>query len=160
MVGQGTVWPLSLLAFTTAVHALSFPRGQLGDAPRPPCQSPHLHPLLRRHVKPKKQHEIWRLGKGHLSRFLAFSLGLSITAVEGDGRLVSLAEHFDQELLRELGKAQARGDSRRLQPSQHHPNTARDPTDPASLCPRPLPPPPSYGPPGPAQGWGEVGVQR
>lgn len=74
--------------------------------------------------------------QGHLSRFLAFSLGLSITAVEGDGRLVSLAEHFDQELLRELGKAQARGDSRRLQPSQHHPNTARDPTDPASLCPR------------------------
>lgn len=63
MVGQGTVWPLSLLAFTTAVRVLSFPRGQLGDAPRPPCQSPHLHPLLRRHVKPKKQHEIWCLGK-------------------------------------------------------------------------------------------------
>lgn len=209
MVGQGTVWPLSLLAFTTAVRVLSFPRGQLGDAPRPPCQSPHLHPLLRRHVKPKKQHEIWCLGKvgvpvfppwchltaslsthgplssqvlqrlsqatgcervvdvgagqvgrgcrevilrdvshtstspyppvppqGHLSRFLAFSLGLSVTAVEGDGRLVSLAEHFDQELLRELGKARARGDSRRLPPSQHHPNAARDTTDPASLCPR------------------------
>ncbi|XP_031462133.1 protein RRNAD1 isoform X2 [Phasianus colchicus] len=155
MVGQGAVWPLSLLAFTTAVHALSFPRGQLGGASRPPCQSPHLHPLLRRHVKPKKQHEIWRLGKvlqrlsqatgcervvdvgagqGHLTRFLAFSLGLSVTAVEGDGRLVSLAEHFDQELLRELGKAQARADSRRLPHSQHHPNT--DPTDPASLCPR------------------------
>lgn len=157
MVGQGTVWPLSLLAFSAAVHALSFPRGQVGCTPRPPCQSPHLHPLLRRHVKPKKQHEIWRLGKvlqqlskatgcdrvvdvgagqGHFSRFLAFSLGLSVTAVEGDGRLVSLAEHFDQELLRELEKAQARGSSRRPPLSQHHPNTASNPTDPASLCPR------------------------
>ncbi|XP_040546900.1 methyltransferase-like protein 25B isoform X4 [Gallus gallus] len=75
-------------------------------------------------------------GQGHLSRFLAFSLGLSVTAVEGDGRLVSLAEHFDQELLRELEKAQARGYSRRLPPSQRHPNTTPDPTDPASLCPR------------------------
>lgn len=74
--------------------------------------------------------------QGHLSRFLAFSLGLSVTAVEGDGRLVSLAEHFDQELLRELEKAQARGYSRRLPPSQRHPNTTPDPTDPASLCPR------------------------
>lgn len=156
-VGQGTVWPLSLLAFTAATRALSFPRGQLGVTPHPPCQSPHLHPLLRRHVKPKKQHEIRCLGKvlqrlsqatgcdrvvdvgagqGHLSRFLAFSLGLSVTAVEGDGRLVSLAEHFDQELLRELEKAQARGYSRRLPPSQRHPNTTPDPTDPASLCPR------------------------
>ncbi|POI28998.1 hypothetical protein CIB84_007252 [Bambusicola thoracicus] len=154
---QGTAWPLSLLAFTAASRALSFPRGQLGVTPHPPCQSPHLHPLLRRHVKPKKQHEIRCLGKvlqrlsqatgcdrvvdvgagqGHLSRFLAFGLGLSVTAVEGDGRLVSLAEHFDQELLRELEKAQARGYSRRLPPSQRHPNTTPDPTDPASLCPR------------------------
>lgn len=62
-VGQGTVWPLSLLAFTAATRALSFPRGQLGVTPHPPCQSPHLHPLLRRHVKPKKQHEIRCLGK-------------------------------------------------------------------------------------------------
>ncbi|XP_021232319.1 protein RRNAD1 isoform X3 [Numida meleagris] len=156
-VGPGTVWPLSLLAFVAAAHALSFPRGQLGGAPCPPCQSPHLHPLLRRHVKPKKQHEIRRLGKvlqrlsqatgcdrvvdvgagqGHFSRFLAFSLGLSVTAVEGDSRLVSLAERFDQELLRELKKAQARSDTRRLPPSQHHPNTAPERTDPASLCPR------------------------
>uniref|UniRef100_A0A8D0FII6 Uncharacterized protein n=1 Tax=Strix occidentalis caurina TaxID=311401 RepID=A0A8D0FII6_STROC len=66
--------------------------------------SARLHPLLRRHVKPKKQHEIRRLGKGHLSRFLAFGLGLSVTAVEGDGRLAAMAERFDQELLRELGK--------------------------------------------------------
>ncbi|NXL40094.1 RRNAD protein, partial [Glaucidium brasilianum] len=42
--------------------------------------------------------------QGHLSRFLAFGLGLSVTAVESDGRLASMAERFDQELLRELGK--------------------------------------------------------
>ncbi|NXV07305.1 RRNAD protein, partial [Cettia cetti] len=171
--GPGAAWPLSLLAFAAAARALAFPRGYLGGSPRPPCQSSHLHPLLRRHVKPKKQHEIQRLGKvgalpnplrppnspqlpnssphpqllqrlsqatgskhvmdigagqvragghgegprgssppelslsppqGHLSRFLAFGLGLSVTAVESDGRLVGLAERFDQELLRELGK--------------------------------------------------------
>ncbi|NXC23217.1 RRNAD protein, partial [Corythaeola cristata] len=37
-------------------------------------------------------------------RFLAFGLGLSVTAVEGDGRLAGTAERFDQELLRELRK--------------------------------------------------------
>ncbi|NWI46252.1 RRNAD protein, partial [Picathartes gymnocephalus] len=106
--GPGAAWPLSLLAFAAAARALAFPRGCPGGSPRPPCQSSHLHPLLRRHVKPKKQHEIQRLGKllqqlsqatgcervvdigagqGHLSRFLAFGLGLSVTAVESDGRL-------------------------------------------------------------------------
>ncbi|XP_010562495.1 PREDICTED: protein RRNAD1 [Haliaeetus leucocephalus] len=123
--GPGAAWPLSLLAFAAATRALAFPRGCPGGSPRPPCQSTRLHPLLRRHVKPKKQHEIRRLGKllqrltqatgcdrvvdvgagqGHLSRFLAFGLGLSVTAVEGDGRLAGMAERFDQELLRELGK--------------------------------------------------------
>ncbi|XP_040433940.1 protein RRNAD1 [Falco naumanni] len=124
--GAGATWPLSLLAFAAAARALAFPRGQSGGgSPRPPCQSARLHPLLRRHVKPKKQHEIRRLGKllqrlsqatscdrvvdvgagqGHLSRFLAFGLGLSVTAVEGDGRLAGMAERFDRELLRELGK--------------------------------------------------------
>ncbi|XP_063276503.1 methyltransferase-like protein 25B isoform X1 [Prinia subflava] len=130
--GPGAAWPLSLLAFAAAARALAFPRGCPGRSPRPPCQSCHLHPLLRRHVKPKKQHEIQRLGKllqrlsratgcqrvvdigagqGHLSRLLAFGLGLSVTAVESDGRLVGLAERFDQELLRELGKT--RGHTKR-----------------------------------------------
>ncbi|NWW20949.1 RRNAD protein, partial [Falcunculus frontatus] len=61
--GPGAAWPLSLLAFAAAARALAFPRGCPGGTPRPPCQSSHLHPLLRRHVKPKKQHEIQRLGK-------------------------------------------------------------------------------------------------
>ncbi|NXU69488.1 RRNAD protein, partial [Horornis vulcanius] len=155
--GPGAPWPLSLLAFAAAARALAFPRGYLGGSPRPPCQSSHLHPLLRRHVKPKKQHEIQRLGKvgapsnplrppkyprlpnssppsqllqrlsqatgskrvvdigagqGHLSRFLAFGLGLSVTAVESDGRLVGLAECFDQELLWELRKTRGLGHKR------------------------------------------------
>ncbi|XP_030147368.4 methyltransferase-like protein 25B isoform X2 [Taeniopygia guttata] len=122
----GVAWPLSLLAFAAAARALALPRGCPRGSPRyPPCQSHQLHPLLRRHVKPKKQHEIQRLGKlllrlsratgcqrvvdvgagqGHLSRFLAFGLGLGVTAVESDARLVGLARRFDQELLRELGK--------------------------------------------------------
>ncbi|NXC29868.1 RRNAD protein, partial [Campylorhamphus procurvoides] len=128
--GPGAAWPLSLLAFAAAARALAFPRGRPGGSPRPPCQSPHLHALLRRHVKPKKQHEIRRLGKllqrlsqatgcervvdvgagqGHLSRFLSFGLGLSVTAVESDGRLAGLAERFDRELLRELEKTKGAG---------------------------------------------------
>lgn len=61
----GVAWPLSLLAFAAAARALAFPRGGpgAGGTPRPPCQSPLLHPLFRRHVKPKKQHEIRRMGK-------------------------------------------------------------------------------------------------
>ncbi|XP_064588787.1 methyltransferase-like protein 25B [Zonotrichia leucophrys gambelii] len=126
--GPGAAWPLSLLAFGAAARALAFPRGCPGSAPRPPCQSCRLPPLLRRHVKPKKQHEIQRLGKllqrlscatgcehvvdvgagqGHLSRFLSFALGLRVTAVESDARLSALAERFDQELLQELAKPRA-----------------------------------------------------
>ncbi|KAM9214825.1 methyltransferase-like protein 25B [Leptosomus discolor] len=148
--GPGATWPLSLLAFAAAARALAFPRGCPGGSPRPPCQSPHLHPLLRRHVKPKKQHEIRRLGKllqrlsqatgcdrvvdigagqGHLSRLLAFGLGFSVTAVEGDGRLAATAERFDRELLRELGKRGAAGPPRRCQPT-------RRPPPPSPLTPR------------------------
>ncbi|KAM6434341.1 methyltransferase-like protein 25B isoform 2-T2 [Liasis olivaceus] len=117
------VWPLSLLAFRAAAHALAFPRG-----PAAPREGP-LPPLFRRHLKPKKQHEVRRLaqvvkrlseltgcrrvvdvgsGQGHLSRFLAFGLGLSVTAVEGDPRLVAQAVRFDRELVRGLQKEQAR----------------------------------------------------
>ncbi|NXU00625.1 RRNAD protein, partial [Buphagus erythrorhynchus] len=208
----GAAWPLSLLAFAAAARALAFPRGCPGGSPRPPCQSSHLHPLLRRHVKPKKQHEIQRLskvgappnplrppsspqprdsppspqllqrlsqatgcervvdigaGQGHLSRFLAFGLGLSVTAVDSDGRLVGLAERFDQELLRELGKTKGLGHKR---PPQH-PLTPRAPQhvagrlDPAApwgelLPPKPPGPSPSarnpLGGPGGSEDGGQV----
>ncbi|XP_038017787.1 LOW QUALITY PROTEIN: protein RRNAD1 [Motacilla alba alba] len=140
--GPGAAWPLSLLAFAAAARALAFPRGCPARCPHPPCQSSRLPPPLRRHVKPKKQHEIPRLGKllrrlsratgcervvdvgagqGHLSRFLAFGLGLRVTAVESDARLAGLAQRFDRELLRELGKA------RRAPAHGGHPLTPRAP---------------------------------
>ncbi|NXK98021.1 RRNAD protein, partial [Formicarius rufipectus] len=203
--GPGAAWPLSLLAFAAAARALAFPRGRPGGSPRPPCQSSHLHPLLRRHVKPKKQHEIRRLGEvgallypphdppvppqppntpfspqllrrlsqatgcervvdvgagqGHLSRFLSFGLGLSVTAVESDGRLAGLAERFDQELLRELEKTGGAGHGghprRRLNPPGVRPLTAQAPRhvpgrlDPAAPWAELLLPPDPPGP-GPA----------
>ncbi|NXE29753.1 RRNAD protein, partial [Ardeotis kori] len=68
--------------------------------------------------------------QGHLSRFLAFGLGLSVTAVEADGRLARAAERFDQELLRELGKTevlQNKGAPRRRRNPTCHPLTPRAP---------------------------------
>ncbi|XP_044278583.1 protein RRNAD1 isoform X3 [Varanus komodoensis] len=69
-----SVWPLSLLAFKATAHSLAFPRRPSGHAQpsggrRPeefqenPCQSCKLHPVFRKHVKPKKQHEIQKLGQ-------------------------------------------------------------------------------------------------
>lgn len=66
-----SAWPLSLLAFRAAAHALAFPRGhrpERGGAARPEeflenqSQSALLGHIFRKHVKPKKQHEIRRLG--------------------------------------------------------------------------------------------------
>ncbi|XP_054855323.1 methyltransferase-like protein 25B [Eublepharis macularius] len=134
---SGRVWPLSLLAFAAAAHALSFPRRPRARAEARPEEfqgnawhrSP-LDPPFRKHVKPKKQHEIRRLaqlvkelseatgcrqvvdvgsGQGHLSRFLAFGLHLSVTAVEHDPHLVGQAIKFDRELLQALKKEQAKG---------------------------------------------------
>lgn len=70
-----SVWPLSLLALRTAAHALSFPRKAPAGHPRDAgaqmpdeftsnqSQSSLLGHIFRKHVKPKKQHEIRRLGK-------------------------------------------------------------------------------------------------
>nr|XP_033781104.1 protein RRNAD1 isoform X2 [Geotrypetes seraphini]XP_033781105.1 protein RRNAD1 isoform X2 [Geotrypetes seraphini]XP_033781106.1 protein RRNAD1 isoform X2 [Geotrypetes seraphini]XP_033781107.1 protein RRNAD1 isoform X2 [Geotrypetes seraphini] len=121
-----SVWPLSLLAFKVTAHTLAFPRaarevqgGKSEEFHHNRCQSSMLEPVFRRHVKPKKQHEIQRLGElvkklsdatgcncivdvgsgqGHLSRFLSFGLGLSVTAVETDKHLATMATKFDQQL--------------------------------------------------------------
>uniref|UniRef100_A0A673A746 Ribosomal RNA adenine dimethylase domain containing 1 n=1 Tax=Sphaeramia orbicularis TaxID=375764 RepID=A0A673A746_9TELE len=69
-------------------------------------QSSLLGHIFRKHVKPKKQHEIRKLGvlvkdiceqtecsrvvDGHLTRFMSFGLGLSVTAIEADHNLVSM----------------------------------------------------------------------
>lgn len=69
-----SVWPLSLLAFRATAHALAFPRGsrpQRGRATgsgkpdeflKNHSQSSLLGHIFRKHVKPKKQHEIRKLG--------------------------------------------------------------------------------------------------
>ncbi|EMP31335.1 Protein RRNAD1 [Chelonia mydas] len=73
-VCYSVVWPLSLLAFKATAHTLAFsrtPHGRGGASAtgRPEefrenrCQSAKLNPLFRKHVKPKKQHEIRQLGK-------------------------------------------------------------------------------------------------
>ncbi|XP_061419078.1 methyltransferase-like protein 25B isoform X4 [Lethenteron reissneri] len=150
--GLPTVWPLSLLAFRAACSALRLPRvprgsvtgsaggtGPTGGTPefrQNPCQSALLQHLYRVHVKPKKQHEIQRLGmlvrqlcdevgceevvdvgsgQGHLSRFLGLGLGLGVTAVEADPALVSAAVRLDRQLLaaaaRKHGAAGGTGDA-------------------------------------------------
>ncbi|XP_075186777.1 methyltransferase-like protein 25B isoform X2 [Anomaloglossus baeobatrachus] len=135
-----SVWPLSLLALKVTAQTLSFQRTPHPDADsahkkRPAefqsnqCQSSLLDPLFRKHVKPKKQHEIRRLGKlvkklsdvtgcdrvvdlgsgqGHLSRVLSFGQGLGVTAVEADQNLVSMAVKFDRDLIYMLKKEQKR----------------------------------------------------
>ncbi|CAG6014419.1 unnamed protein product [Menidia menidia] len=132
-----SVWPLSLLAFRATAHALAFPRdsrddqGGIAGLLKPEeflenqSQSSLLGHIFRKHVKPKKQHEIRKLGmvvrqicdqtgcrsvvdvgsgQGHLTRFLSFGLGLSVTAIEADHTLVSMAAKYDGELLWTLEK--------------------------------------------------------
>ncbi|XP_037836337.1 protein RRNAD1 isoform X2 [Kryptolebias marmoratus] len=127
-----SVWPLSLLAFRATAHALAFPRERrVSDSVKPEefvenqSQSSLLRHIFRKHVKPKKQHEIRKLGmlvkqlsdqtgcrsvvdvgsgQGHLTRFLSFGLGLSVTAIEADHTLVCMASRYDSELLWVLQK--------------------------------------------------------
>lgn len=81
----GSVWPLSLLAFRTAAHGLAFPRDlqQEPGARRPEefqenqSQSSMLRHIFRKHVKPKKQHEIRKLGMVGFIPDGADQLGLS-----------------------------------------------------------------------------------
>ncbi|TNN24660.1 Protein RRNAD1 [Liparis tanakae] len=63
-----SAWPLSLLAFRATAHALAFPRECGGGEVEPDeflekrSQSSMLGHIFRKHVKPKKQHEIRKLG--------------------------------------------------------------------------------------------------
>lgn len=134
-----SVWPLSLLAFRASAHALAFPRADDHNRDTFPgtvkpeefqqnhSQSALLGHIFRKHVKPKKQHEIRNLGtlvkqicdmtncsrvvdvgsgQGHLTRFLSYGLGLSVTAIEADQHLVSMATVFDKQLLWAMEKEQ------------------------------------------------------
>ncbi|XP_040211127.1 protein RRNAD1 isoform X1 [Rana temporaria] len=139
-VRYSSVWPLSLLALKVTAHSLAFQRTpryeKISGLQKRPAEFQHNHsqssrldPLFRKHVKPKKQHEIRQLGKlvkklcdstscadvvdvgsgqGHLSRVLAFGLGLCVTAVEADDHLVTMAAKFDQEMIYMLKKEKLR----------------------------------------------------
>ncbi|XP_038624878.1 protein RRNAD1 [Tachyglossus aculeatus] len=126
------VWPLTLLALRVTTHSLCFsrvPASPGSEFEGNPAQSPLLPAPFRRHVRPKKQHEIHRLGQvvqrlseltgcdqvvdvgsgqGHLSRYLACGLGLRVVAVEAEPRLVDTAQRFDRELLDTLEKEERR----------------------------------------------------
>ncbi|KAG9345297.1 hypothetical protein JZ751_009843 [Albula glossodonta] len=96
-------------------------------------QSSVLGHIFRKHVKPKKQHEISKLGtlvkqlcdltecnsvvdvgsgQGHLTRFLSFGLGLSVTGIEADPALVAMASKFDEQLISTLQKESQRKNKR------------------------------------------------
>ncbi|XP_057303725.1 methyltransferase-like protein 25B isoform X1 [Hydractinia symbiolongicarpus] len=119
------VWPLSLLSFIAACHALALNRnqkkfiGKSGDYK----QDEDLSMMFKKHIKLKKRHELSVLpqvintvcketkttnvvdvgsGLGHLSRMLAYKYGLNVVAVEMAGQRLPVAEKFDKEIEEEL----------------------------------------------------------
>ncbi|XP_015427210.1 PREDICTED: protein RRNAD1 [Myotis davidii] len=162
MPGEGevvryrSVWPLTLLALKSTAYALAFTRTPKFQAPSEfrenPSQSSRLKAPFRKHVRPKKQHEIRRLGEvrrclgcrwclgarglkpGHLSRFMSLGLGLKVKSIEGDQRLVERAQHLDQELLQTLGKEEKRNPQMVQMHSHRSPHHVAQWVDPRTLC--------------------------
>jgi len=98
------------------------------------CHSGLRH-VFRKHVKPKKQHEMCRLarlidsvgesqefervldigaGVGHLSRYLSYNYKLQVACVDGDGQLTGSAKKFDQELEATVAKLRSRNESTQM----------------------------------------------
>ncbi|XP_075419643.1 methyltransferase-like protein 25B isoform X2 [Tenrec ecaudatus] len=168
-----SVWPLTLLALKATACALAFTRTPGFQTPSEflenPSQSSRLTPLFRKHVRPKKQHEIRRLGElvkklsdltgctqvvdvgsgqGHLSRFMSLGLGLSVKSIEGDQRLVERARRLDQELMQALEKQQRRAPQMVHAGPCHPPHHVVRWVAPTALCEElllPLEPPPPGG---------------
>ncbi|XP_042537525.1 protein RRNAD1 isoform X2 [Dipodomys spectabilis] len=164
MPGEGevvryrSVWPLTLLALKSTACALAFTRTPGFQTPSEflenPSQSSRLTAPFRKHVKPKKQHEIRRLGElvkklsdltgctqvvdvgsgqGHLSRFMSLGLGLMVKSIEGDQRLVERAQRLDQQLLQALAKVEKRN-PRVVQRGRCLPQHVVKWVDPIDLC--------------------------
>jgi len=110
------------------------------------CHSGLRH-VFRKHVKPKKQHEMCRLarlidnvgksqefervldigaGVGHLSRYLSYNYGLQVACVDGDGQLTGSAKKFDQELEATVAKIKSRNGSTRIG-EEIHPSSMSGP---------------------------------
>lgn len=128
-----SVLPLSLLAFVVSCEMLSYPSVPANDDDRldssNQSQIPQIDHMFRRHVNPKKQHEIKQLGKlineicertgcrniidmgcgqGHLARYLAFHYQLYVTAVEAVGCHLTTASRYDQEVSNDIVKIKRR----------------------------------------------------
>jgi len=126
------VWPLSLLSFLSAVHALRLP-GQLRRRNIEPevavrtngrcAEETAVNSSLWRSVTPKKVHEMVRLsaladevarharcdtlvdigsGQGYLSRVLAFEFNWHVVALEASEQNVRAAERLDTSVQRTL----------------------------------------------------------
>lgn len=119
-----TVFPLSLIAFKVCCFQLPLSRrydvvqddGEFNQ--KGASQSSLIKHIFRKHVNPKKQHEIRKLskvisalivdtkcskvvdigsGQGHLSRLLALGHGIDVTSIESDAKNVDRAKRFDVE---------------------------------------------------------------
>uniref|UniRef100_F6PZV6 Methyltransferase domain-containing protein n=1 Tax=Ciona intestinalis TaxID=7719 RepID=F6PZV6_CIOIN len=136
--GYPKVWPLSLLAFKKTSEVLTNLRNhhnlssffisciQLDEYTGVVLQNKNLDSVFRRHVNPKKQHEISILsgvisksfskgkctrvidigsGQGHLSRVLALQHTLPVSAVDNVQSHIKAAEKYDKEATKQLSKA-------------------------------------------------------
>lgn len=141
------VLPLSLLAFKEATRNLALNRTSIGSldqvisylnhcgfsnatqqssdwispssSKKPSGALGSLSQVFHRHVKPKKQHELYRMGQccaaisqvtncktvvdvgagvGHLSRFLSYGHGLNLVCLESVEKLGSSAAQLDRKL--------------------------------------------------------------
>ncbi|XP_077966992.1 methyltransferase-like protein 25B [Styela clava] len=126
-----TVLPLSLIAFKACCLKLSLSRSYNTEQDTGefchsnPSQNKLLKHIFRKHVNPKKQHEIRKLskiitdvaskakvskvadigsGQGHLSRLLAIGHGFDITSIESDEKNVDKAKQFDVECIKQVLK--------------------------------------------------------
>ncbi|XP_078489142.1 methyltransferase-like protein 25B [Ciona intestinalis] len=139
--GYPKVWPLSLLAFKKTSEILTNLRNQHNlKYTGVVLQNKNLDSVFRRHVNPKKQHEISILsdvisksflkgkctqvvdigsGQGHLSRVLAFQHDLPVTAVDNVQSHLKAAEKYDKEAIKQLSKAKKQHKNT-LIPPQHY----------------------------------------
>ncbi|CAD5120496.1 DgyrCDS9062 [Dimorphilus gyrociliatus] len=117
------VWPLGLLAYRRAIHSLSLKRYIPESVKFKDGQYLNLNQIFRKHVKPKKQHEIHSAaklindisqnvgsnslidfggGQGHLSRLLSYQYGLNAITIDACSDHQVKNEIFDREIERVL----------------------------------------------------------
>jgi len=108
-----------------------------------------LKHIFRKHVKPKKQYELARLGKftkdcmsqvcvdnlidvgagqGHLARYLCYAHSLQVACVDSNNDFTDSANKFDKQLEESMRRLERRGQSiRSLPPPPVHVNAYLDP---------------------------------